>query len=77
MLKAYNHVRRPMGNYVLEGSRDSGAMYDSESRFGDDYEVLGPAIQKQFGWVSEPNPNAQVERALAWCYETKNFKAKL
>ena len=66
-----------MGNYVVEGSRESGAMYDLESRFGDDYEVLGSAIKKQFGWVTEPSPDALVEKALKWCYEPNDSRAKL
>ncbi|KAF5393346.1 hypothetical protein D9757_000791 [Collybiopsis confluens] len=64
-LEAYQCVRRPFANHVLEGSYESGVMYEFNSGLlTDDYEVLGPAIEKQWHWVEEPSPEAERLRAL-------------
>lgn len=62
-LKAYDLARRPMANSVLLGSAKSGKMYEFESELGDSYEVLGPAINKQWAWIDETSPEDVAEHA--------------
>ncbi|TFY51588.1 hypothetical protein EVG20_g10929 [Dentipellis fragilis] len=66
-LKAYEHVRLPLANHVLTGSRESGRMYEfvGEYDFGD-CEQLGPTIERQWDWVSEDGPDEDAQRALLW-----------
>jgi len=52
-LDAYQAVRLPVANRVLTGSYESGKMYEFNSGHGDDYEKLGPAIQRQWDWIDE------------------------
>lgn len=63
-LKAYESVRLPAANSVLKGSYESGTMYEFDSSFQDVYGTLGPAIQKQWDWVSKPTLEEDLERAL-------------
>ena len=65
-LKAYEHIRLPMASHVLQGSRDSGRMYEFNGPQGEDYNILGPAIQGQWDWIRASTPEEDVERALAW-----------
>lgn len=65
-LEAYEHIRLPQAHHVQAGSRESGAMYEFESAFGDDYESLGPAIEKQWGWLWEGSAEEDVKRGLDW-----------
>lgn len=61
MLKAYEIVRLPKANSVLRGSKDSGMMYEFDfPGLEDDYERLGPAIEKQWNWVWESDPDDEV-----------------
>ncbi|KIK67169.1 hypothetical protein GYMLUDRAFT_156392 [Collybiopsis luxurians FD-317 M1] len=64
-LEAYQRVRLPFANHVLQGSYDSGLMYEYDHvAFRDNYEILGPAIEKQWHWVEQPSPEAERLRAL-------------
>ncbi|KLO14628.1 FAD/NAD-binding domain-containing protein [Schizopora paradoxa] len=63
-LRAYESVRLPIANEVLRGSRDSGMMYEFNSEFGQDFEQLGPAIQKQWDWIWESSPEEDVQKAI-------------
>ncbi|EKM54255.1 uncharacterized protein PHACADRAFT_146035 [Phanerochaete carnosa HHB-10118-sp] len=65
-LRAYDHVRVPFANRVIEGSRNAGAMYELRSSHGNDYSTLAPAIQNQWDWVESESLIAQLERALRW-----------
>ena len=76
-LQAYEHVRLPMAHHVMEGSRRSGIMYELQSEFRDKYDVLGPAIERQWDWVGGPNPDEEVQRAVRWCYPEMEATAKL
>ncbi|KAL5523639.1 hypothetical protein ACEPAG_7812 [Sanghuangporus baumii] len=67
VLLAYEHVRRPMANAVLQGSRDSGLMYEfNYPGLGDHYGALGPVIQSQWDWVWATHPDEEVARGLAY-----------
>ncbi|KAJ3809160.1 FAD/NAD-P-binding domain-containing protein [Lentinula aff. lateritia] len=65
-LDAYQRVRLPFANRVLKGSYDSGLMYEFNSQYGENYEILGPAIEKQWDWVEEPSPEEERLRALQY-----------
>ncbi|KAI5123693.1 hypothetical protein M0805_001721 [Coniferiporia weirii] len=72
-LRAYEHVRLPMANGVLTGSRDSGLMYEfNYPGLGEDYAQLGPAIQKQWDWVWASHPDEDVARGLAFLEASLN-----
>ncbi|THU95391.1 FAD/NAD-binding domain-containing protein [Dendrothele bispora CBS 962.96] len=68
-LEAWQKVRLPFGNHVLRGSYESGVMYEFNSDMGDNYDVLGPAIEKQWHWVSETTPEDEVARASEYYKE--------
>lgn len=69
-LQAYEHVRLPAANDVLKGSRESGLMYEfNHPNFGENYEILGPAIQKQWEWVWASHPDECVEKGLTFLRE--------
>lgn len=64
-LEAYQRVRLPFANHVLEQSYISGSMYEFDSdEFGENYEVLAPAIVSQWHWVDNPSPESERLRAL-------------
>ncbi|KDR75249.1 hypothetical protein GALMADRAFT_157105 [Galerina marginata CBS 339.88] len=63
-LDAYQAVRLPAANRVLNGSYESGMMYEFDSKYGDDYEMLGPAIQRQWEWIDEISLDETLEVAL-------------
>lgn len=65
-LKAYEHIRLPMASHVLQGSQDSGRMYEFNGPQGEDYATLGPAIQRQWDWIWASSPEEDAERAVAW-----------
>jgi len=69
-LQAYQDVRLPRANAVLQGSYDSGVMYEFNSEFGDLYADLGPAIEKQWAWVDETTPEEICHQALK-CFQEK------
>ena len=61
----------------MEGSRMSGMMYELESAYGDNYKILGPAIDRQWEWVGWPDPDAELQRAIQWCYSEGQPIARL
>lgn len=64
-LKAYEHIRLPFAKHVLQGSYESGLMYEfDKAEYGDNYGVLGGAIEKQWHWVEDPSPEVERLRAL-------------
>lgn len=65
-LEAYEHIRQPLAHHVQTGSRVSGQMYEFDSAFGEDYEALGPAIERQWGWLWEGSAEEDVRRGLEW-----------
>ncbi|KAJ3511609.1 hypothetical protein NLJ89_g3998 [Agrocybe chaxingu] len=65
LLKAYEAVRLPAANGVLGGSYESGRMYEfDDSRYGEDYDRLGPAIERQWDWIDEVPLEQEVETAF-------------
>ncbi|KAJ3551436.1 hypothetical protein NM688_g4701 [Phlebia brevispora] len=76
-LKAYEHVRLPMGKHVLQQSKRQGWMVQQLSEYGDDFEVIGTAVDKAYDWVRGPDPHSELERALRWCYPNENATAQL
>ncbi|KAK7472656.1 hypothetical protein VKT23_000769 [Stygiomarasmius scandens] len=68
-LEAWQRVRLPFGNHVLKGSYESGVMYEFNSDMGDNYEILGPAIEKQWHWIGETTPEEEVARAMEYYRE--------
>lgn len=65
-LQAYELVRLPIANHVLEGSAESGKMYEFNSQHGDDYRALGSAIERQWDWIHWSAPNEDLVSALDW-----------
>ena len=71
-LLAYEHVRLPVANHVLQGSALSGAMYEFDSPLGQDFAQLGPAIEAMWDWAWETQPEDEVQRALAASLRSTN-----
>ncbi|PPQ62949.1 hypothetical protein CVT24_006189 [Panaeolus cyanescens] len=63
LLDAYEAVRRPAANHVLEGSYESGLMYEFNSKYGDDYTALADAIPRQWHWIDDTTVEEDLERA--------------
>ncbi|TFK91603.1 FAD/NAD(P)-binding domain-containing protein [Polyporus arcularius HHB13444] len=63
-LTAYERVRLPMANHVLEGSRQSGNMYEFNGPLGDNLVPLGPLIGSQWDWLWDTTPQSERDRAL-------------
>ncbi len=74
-LRAYEYVRRPIANKVLQCSRDSGLMYEFNSDLGQDFVRLGPAIQKQWNWIWENSPAEDVQKAIDHFCEEINLSS--
>jgi salicylate hydroxylase len=70
-LRAYEHVRRPFANHVLEASTHAGRLCELRGGPRDDEVALAPALQNQWGWVGGEDPNEQLERALRWMHEAR------
>lgn len=47
-------------------------MYEFDSAFGDEYEVLGPAIGKQWAWLWEGSAEEDVQKGLEWMRESRD-----
>ncbi|EPS94143.1 hypothetical protein FOMPIDRAFT_1033475 [Fomitopsis schrenkii] len=62
-LLAYEHVRLPLANHVLRGSYDSGVMYEFNGVHGDDLHALGPAIERQWSWLTQTTVIGEAEAA--------------
>ncbi|KAJ6500108.1 FAD/NAD-P-binding domain-containing protein, partial [Mycena vitilis] len=63
-LEAYQRTRLPVANGVLTGAYQSGMMYEFNSPFGDEYSTLGPAIGRQWGFLTESTPEGEAEKAV-------------
>jgi salicylate hydroxylase len=68
-LQAWQRGRLAFGNHVLKGSYESGVMYEFNSDMGEAYDVLGPAIEKQWHWVADTTPEEEVSRVLGYYQE--------
>ena len=68
-LKAYEHVRLPFANHILEASANAGKLCQLRSEHRDNEETLAPALQGQWGWVGSEDPQDQFLRALRWMKE--------
>lgn len=66
VLLAYEKVRLPAANAVLQGSFESGKMYEFDSAYGAEYETLGPAIQAQWNWISATKVEEDVNAAMGY-----------
>ncbi|KAJ7497508.1 FAD/NAD-P-binding domain-containing protein [Mycena latifolia] len=63
-LEAYQRTRLPVANHVLKTSRESGMMYEFNSPFAEEYSTLGPAIRRQWGFLTESTPEGEAEKAV-------------
>lgn len=63
-LEAYQQTRLPLANHVLTSSDESGKMYEFNSAFQEDYKTLGPAIQRQWSFLTESTPEGEAEKAV-------------
>lgn len=52
-----------MANHVLNGSRESGDMYEFNGSLGDDLVRLGTQIGSQWDWLWESTPAGEREKA--------------
>ncbi|KAF4621078.1 hypothetical protein D9613_000381 [Agrocybe pediades] len=64
VLDAHERVRLPMANSILTGSYEAGTMYEFDSKYGDDYETLGPALQHLWDWIARTTLEEELESAL-------------
>ncbi|KAJ6594118.1 FAD/NAD-P-binding domain-containing protein [Mycena capillaripes] len=63
-LEAYQRTRLPVGNHVLQASYESGKMYEFNSPFAEEYGTLGPAIRRQWGFLTQSTPEGEAEKAV-------------
>ncbi|KAM5533711.1 hypothetical protein V8D89_012584 [Ganoderma adspersum] len=63
-LAAYESVRLPMANHVLQGSRQSGDMYEFNGPLREDLTLLGPQIASQWDWLWQSTPQNERDRAF-------------
>ncbi|KAJ7079136.1 hypothetical protein B0H15DRAFT_788209, partial [Mycena belliarum] len=63
-LEAYQQTRLPVANHVLTTSRETGKMYEFNSAFAEEYSTLGPAIGRQWGFLTESTPEGEAEKAV-------------
>lgn len=63
-LAAYESVRLPMANHVLQGSRQSGDMYEFNGPLREDLTLLGPQIGSQWDWLWQLTPQNEKDRAF-------------
>lgn len=59
-------MRLPAANAVLQGSFESGKMYEFDSVYGEEYGILGPAIQAQWNWISATTVEQDVGAAMEY-----------
>ncbi len=53
-----------MANHVVEGSRQSGDMYEFNGPLGEDLTLLGPQIGSQWDWLWQSTPQSERDRAF-------------
>ncbi|KAJ7702981.1 FAD/NAD-P-binding domain-containing protein [Mycena rosella] len=63
-LEAYQQTRLPVANHVLRASYESGKMYEFNSPFAEEYSTLGPAIKRQWAFLTESTPEGEAEKAV-------------
>jgi len=63
-LEAYQRTRLPGANHVLNSSYESGKMFEFNSSFGEDYSTLGPAIARQWAFLTESTPEEEAEKVV-------------
>ncbi|KAH9931159.1 uncharacterized protein BXZ73DRAFT_47441, partial [Epithele typhae] len=70
-LQTYERVRLPIANHVLQGSRESGDMYEFNGPLRDDLATLGPQIGWQWDWQWESTAQGERDRAIGMLRSTK------
>ncbi|KAJ7163621.1 FAD/NAD-P-binding domain-containing protein [Mycena crocata] len=63
-LEAYQETRLPVANHVLRTANESGKMYEFNSSFAEEYDTLGPAIERQWSFLTQSTPESEAEKAL-------------
>ncbi|KAK7005713.1 RNA helicase [Favolaschia claudopus] len=63
-LEAYQRTRLPVANGVLQASFESGKMFEFNSAFAEEYGPLGPAIGRQWDFLTESTPEGEVAKAV-------------
>ncbi|TBU25153.1 FAD/NAD(P)-binding domain-containing protein [Dichomitus squalens] len=63
-LVAYERVRLPMANHVLQGSKQSGDMYEFNGPLEDNLVPLGLQIGHQWDWLWTSTPQTELNRAF-------------
>ncbi|KAJ7268769.1 FAD/NAD-P-binding domain-containing protein [Mycena haematopus] len=63
-LEAYQQTRLPVANHVLRSSFESGKMFEFNSPFAEEYNTLGPAIGRQWGFLTESTPEGEAAKAV-------------
>lgn len=58
-----------MANDIMTESYHSGMMYEFNSEYGEDYGMLGPAIQRQWDWIDKVSLDEEVALALSMARE--------
>ena len=72
-LKAYEQVRLPMAQLVMARSTMSGRLSGLAEDFGGDYGKFGNMMEKQWDWISGPDPLTELERAVRLCYPDEDI----
>ena len=63
-LAAYQQTRLRVANRALENSYEAGKMFEFNSSFGDEYSTLGPAMGRQWAFLTESTPEGETEKAM-------------
>ncbi|KAF8210523.1 FAD/NAD-P-binding domain-containing protein [Mycena galopus ATCC 62051] len=63
-LEAYQRTRLPVANHVLRSSLESGKMFEFNGSFAEEYDTLGPAIGRQWGFLTESTPEGEAAKAV-------------
>ncbi|KAI1458685.1 mannitol 1-phosphate dehydrogenase [Annulohypoxylon moriforme] len=61
--KAYDEVRRPRTQKLVETSREAGMLYDFELE-GDDLEAIEKNVKARMGWIWDEDLQQELEKAL-------------
>ncbi|KAF7793834.1 hypothetical protein EIP86_004955 [Pleurotus ostreatoroseus] len=67
-LQAYERVRLPVAQLVMERSTASGRLSGSVAEYEGDYVKLGKEMEKLWDWINDEDPLVELERAVRWCY---------
>ncbi|KAJ7346846.1 FAD/NAD-P-binding domain-containing protein [Mycena albidolilacea] len=63
-LEAYQRTRLPVANHVVKASFESGKMFEFNSPFAEEYSTLGPAIGRQWAFLTESTPEGEAEKVV-------------